>query len=348
MSEYRPRDPTLYERRRRTYGSALRLALARGVAPRPHYVEFLAFWGRAVRLQAMGLGQVPYRFSGDALQEAVPAYDTAHRRYAGSSNALEQAWYGPNAPKLALNEAGGRATAAPFAGTAAEWLYLCLVHRITGSGASFEADHGWRNSILLATLAQRPAARPRFVGRHPGPLFTSISNQIPPFRKLTGLQPLAGQQYLEEIGPEFVARWLRFATANGPVPIQLGVDEALRLHGELGQKRFRFVLTAWVMDAAEYLPYLVDPASDCYHGRNSEEALRLCFRSDGWRSRQRFYDAATRVLSDATGAHPMDVENALCNFVKWVENYARPANATVWERQLFNSSSLAYDRGRQP
>ena len=29
-----------------------------------------------------------------------------------------------------------------------EWFFVFLLHRITGSGASFEADHGYRNSIL--------------------------------------------------------------------------------------------------------------------------------------------------------------------------------------------------------
>jgi hypothetical protein len=71
-----------------------------------------------------------------------------------------------------------------------DWFYLFMIHRVTGSGASFSYDHGFRNSILadMAMNADNMIHMRNYVlseMRTGRPIFTSIGNQIPQFPKPT-------------------------------------------------------------------------------------------------------------------------------------------------------------------
>lgn len=344
------RDRARWTRRLNQAKDAIKAARARELQPTPYFVEALAYWDRAYRLQEMNLGRLKRGPVGDALQEAVPIYDTVRRRYAGFSNVLEQLRYGAEAPKYQRNAERGIAYPR-FEGSEADWLYLCLVHRVTGSGASFEHDHGWRNTIVPQLAAEPRRRWETLLFKHPGPCFTSIGNQIPPFSPKTTEARTAGQEYLAVIGPKLVQATLA-CLRHQPRPrgIKSAVDEVLRIQRHLGCKQFKFVLTAWVMDLAEYLPHLVDPNSDCYHGKNAQEALAVCFEPTAL-TKQDFYDRATRLFADLTGTWPMDVEDAApgCDLIRWLENYV-PRNGFqhVIDQGIFNSSSLVYSRGRQP
>ncbi len=133
------------------------------------------------------------------------------------------------------------------------------------------------------------------------------------------------------------------------MPIQEAVDMVLRFHTVLGCKRFKFVLTAWVMDIAQYFPELVDPSSDCYHGKNAEETMKICFEKPRGMKLQDFYDLGTRIIAECTGTWPMDVEDVFCDFVRWIENYVPKKGFNhVIENHIYNSSSLHWPNGRQP
>jgi hypothetical protein len=362
-------SPTRWNARYRAAAPMLEVARCVGLSPTPWAVEALAYFERAKLLQAQNqrewAGEKFKRKScGDALMDAIPIYDTVERRYAGFSNVLEALWYGEEAPKAQVNLAKGRPLISVNSGPI-EWLYICLVHRMTGSGASFEHDHGWRNTIVPEMAQLRKLTQmAEFVRRHPGPSGTSIGNQFPMVSKTKHLNGARNhlQRYLAEDGPVFAINmglWFEETAKAGRgwwgnhQTIKETVAKALEINQKLGQKRFIFQLTAWAMDVAEYLPHWVDKASDCLHGKNAQEALRLCFdKARGAKmGRQEFYDLGTRVFCDATGTNPMDVEDAApgCDLVRWVENYV-PRNGFehVVERDIFNSSSLRYNKGRQP
>ena len=152
-----------------------------------------------------------------------------------------------------------------------------------------------------------------------------------------------------------VRNWLlgnKIDNKNHPTPITAVVDYALKKQREMGHKQFKFVITAWVMDLAEYLPHLVDPHSDVYHGKNAEEAMNVCFQAKAFiGTRQAFLDAGTRFFSNLTGTYPMDVEDAApgCDLIRWLENYVpKKGFQYVIDEKLFNSSCLTYPLGRQP
>lgn len=325
--------------------------------PTPYFFEALPYWDRASKLQDANLAGLKTE-CGDDLQDHIPIYDTVQRRYAGFSNVLEQLFYGKAAPKYERNKRAGRATEAPFSGSFADWLYICLVHRVTGSGASFESDHGWRNTIVpeMASLGSIDKMK-QFTLLHPGPMFTSIGNQIPAFNKKTMIQArTAGQEYLFEIGPKIVddtLRWLenKRKERGKAAGITETVDFTLDRQTHYGVKRFAFVLTAWVMDIAQYEPHLVDPNSDCYHGANAIKSLTACFEPMKGVTKSEFFNLGTRFFSDITGTFPMDVEDVSpgCDLIRWLENYVPKWGFDhVHHNEIYNSSSLFYPDGRQP
>jgi hypothetical protein len=336
-------------------------ALDAGLVHTPYLYEAVAYAAKAKKLQDASLAGKRVPKVGDPLMEAIPIYNTVQRRYAGFSNVLEQLWYGHRAPKYQANKlrgfvAGGspwqRLVKTLPAIMTTQWLYICLAHRITGSGASFEWDHGFRNSRILAMSEKDSVGEmATFLSGFDGPIFTSIGNQIPPF------PPCGGRAYLVDIAPDLVNMTYASLTvyhqeARRPVGIKEAVDMVLKYHRVLGCKQFKFVLTAWVMDIAEYLPHLVDPTSDCYHGKNAIESVDLCFDKKASKPKgQAFYDVATRIFAKATGTNPMDVEDAApgCDLIRWIENYVpKKGFDHVIEQGLFNGSSLVWDHGRQP
>lgn len=306
--------------------------------------EAVAYHRRATHLNWRNIGRKGYTGPcGDPLQDHIPIYDTVRRRYAGFSNVLEQLWYGHEAPKIQRNRKEGW-DHPQFHGSEGDWLYLCLVHRVTGSGASFEWDHGWRNTIVPATATMGHIRKmAAFVRSHPAPVGTSIGNQYPAVQKQHDLRGARNhlQFYLAEHGPILVKKtlqWLR--KERRQVSIQECVEEVLRINGSLGQKRFVFVLTAWVMDIAEYLPKYVDPWSDVFHGKNAQTCISTLFTGG---KTQLFFDTATRIFSDLTETFPMDVEDVQCDSVRWIKNYV-PKNGFdhVHEKKLYNTCSLHY------
>ncbi len=338
------------------HADSLELARTQGLVPTAYLVEALEYHYRAERLQKRALGLLPPTFTtGDLLQDNVPIYDTVQRRYAGFSNVLDQLWYGPSAPKynrfLDLMTSHGYPTQQIGPNlTPKQWLYLALVHRVTGSGASFMRDHGWRNTIVpymaqaMVEVGLREALKTLRQHYEAGPIFTSLGNQIPSFNKPSKPEwRTGGIEYLHDIAPFIASDMVDWLLAQPKaVPIQEAVDYALDLNTKYGWRRFKFVLTAWVLDIAEYYPHLVDPKSDCYHGANAIETMRLIFDPKASKFKgQKFFDKATRFLSDLTNTNSGDVEDCFCDVVRWVENFIPKKHYEHLDRAVIkNSSSL--------
>ena len=71
----------------------------------------------------------------------------------GFQNMLQDLWFGSKAPKYYkwTNEHKARNDSYDNQHgfwTRREWLWIFMFHRITGSGASFEEDHGYRNTVV--------------------------------------------------------------------------------------------------------------------------------------------------------------------------------------------------------
>ena len=155
-----------------------------------YYQDFLAYYQKAKLVQkCANLGGYPYIGScGDDLIENVTIYDTVERKHAGFQNMLQDLWFGSKAPKYYKWSNEHKARNDSYNDqhkfwSRREWLWIFMFHRITGSGASFEQDHGYRNTVVpqLAKLKTCEEMVRWVRNNDDTPMFTSIGNQIPMF-----------------------------------------------------------------------------------------------------------------------------------------------------------------------
>jgi hypothetical protein len=306
------------------------------ITPTDYFHDFVHYMKKAAALQDMNLGtetgrDVHTQQVGDPLMDYVTIYDVVERRYAGFSNAPQQLWCGSKNPKRwqARPEFDKLQAQWPIS----TWLLIFLLHRITGSGASFAHDHGFRNSIL-PELGERCQTMDEVITywleaqRAGRPLFTSIGNQPPQFGAAPTHWKPSGW-YVHQHAPRVVQQMLdHFDAASQPLGVRAAVDLANEYNLAHGLKRFSFVYTAWIMDIAEYFPQWVEPRSHCYYGKNADEAFGLLFdRPRGMRQDQ-FDEAAMeavgeefrRLRPDLTD-YPMSLEDVACDYIRYIECY---------------------------
>lgn len=318
-----------------------------------YFDDFLAYYRKAEALQRMNLSSptgrdVNTQQVGDPLMDYVTIYDCVERRYAGFSNALQQIWFGSKNPKQwqaddAFDDAHQRFTEL-------EWLWIFLVHRVTGSGASFAHDHGFRNSIVrdMAVSCDQAGEMKRFLLARMyenRPVFTSIGNQIPPFPKPFGLYKRGSEAYFDNFAPRLVMdmwRWLKAEKAARVTLPRLTVaqvaDRACQLHREYGLKQFHFVLTAWAMDIAEYMPHYVDPYSHVHYGKNALESLALMF--DGFKA-SKCDEAMDMIMAGLEQRlRPYSLEDVLCDYTRYLEHYVPKGYGHLEPWQVENRSSV--------
>lgn len=302
--------------------------------------DFVHYYKKALQMEKKSLG-LEYMKIKDPLMENVHIYNITERRNAGFSNILEDMWKGNDRHKtFAGAKIPGVLPMKKQDFDIYTWHYLFLVHRITGSGASFDPDHGYRNTIIPDLLKyDNMFDMAQHIKKVNKPIFTSKGNQIPPFNKPTPPYEKGGIEYLVDIAPILSATyvdWLLNAEAPGqndprPVGIKEAVDYCLDWQSIMGWKRFKFCLTAFVMDTAEYFPNLVDPMSHCYYGKNALEAMDLIFgpykrKMPGVNKAKRYdmlmeFLCTTCIKSNGEPNYPYNMEDVLCDYIRYVENY---------------------------
>lgn len=336
----------------------------------PYFDDFLTYYAKAKVLQDQcNLSIRPYIGAvGDDLMEQVHIYDTVERRYAGFSNMLQDMWLGHETPKYFKQSKERQQISKSFDGyrnkwKMEDWIYVFLVHRLTGSGASFESDHGYRNTIL-----------PQFAGMdgiedmvehikyYDKPMFTSIGNQIPAFPKPTIADieegySKPGKLYLCKYAP-VLARQLADKLQNArelhgqKLNIRELVDSMCDYNRNAGVNAFHFCFTALAADLADYYPEYVDENSHMYYGKNAQEAMDLFGIKPKSITKAKYYDTIMEIAQQRTKGAPRDLEDVMCDYIRYVENYI-PDNreqtyAHLDRKAIWNSSAITnHAKGRQ-
>ena len=324
-----------------------------------YWQDFKKYYEKAAHLQTININSENGRNTSedlhvnDPLQHYVTIYDTVDREFAGFSNAIQQIWYGLDNPKKwqADHQFHG------FHLDVVDWFWLFLMHRVTGSGASFSHDHGFRNSILadMALHSDNMDGMRRYVlgemkeGR---PIFTSIGNQIPQFPKPNDEHYRGSEFYIADFMPKLVQDFHNHITANPrSMSIREAVDWINIWHVEKGLKRFHFVMTAFVMDVAQYFPNLIDPWSQVNYGKNAIEALHLLFDNDGYKEKD-FLDAAMDKICnefrspydlmdlDMNRGKGLSLEDVACDYVRYVECYIPKGYEHLEPWKVTNNSAV--------
>jgi len=294
--------------------------------PTRFYEPFLEYYRKAEYLQRhCNIGHVSYTHPSvtakvnDSLMQHVEIYDCVQRRYAGFSNLPQDLWHAETSPKIHHQPDAQQHVTRSYArlrGTwdTQTWFYVLLLHRVTGSGASFEQDHGYRNSVIpelakLDTILEMVD----YLAEHTKPFFTSIGNQPP---------QADNKRYLREHAPVItgeLVQWLNKLTQKPS--IRDVVDWMNTWNMSHGYKRFSFVYTAFAMDLSDYMPELVEPRSRIYYGSNATKCAHILFNKPRRLNQLDFLNRVSTYVMHDTGGYPKDTEDVFCDFVRYLNNY---------------------------
>jgi len=153
--------------------------------PRARWLQNSCNWGKYAYDSAEANKAV-----NDPLMQSIDIYDCFSRDAAGFSNAIQDLKFMKDTPKAHHHDEARRKLIEGYDTTGWDlktWFYVYLCHRITGSGASFTRDHGYRNNAIQYWGNLRDIKDMQdhmtYTKTNGKPLFTSIGNQPPSPRK---------------------------------------------------------------------------------------------------------------------------------------------------------------------
>lgn len=320
------------------------------------YDDFLNYYKKAKALQTAIENEVHLTVVNDPLMENVHIYDCVERRMAGFSNVLQDL-HGKRSPTTF-----SRIPVCNHLEDKVLMRFLHLIHRFTGSGASFEEDHGYRNSIIPKLVEfcnhvyDRQSTRDsallvqdciNIILSHCGPTVTSKGNQPPSLKNSDPKKyKLAQHYYFDNFAYDFIIAYNEFLIDNfmsrsGPRGIQKAVDFCLKWHKDRGFKQWKFVMTAFVMDDAEYYPEDIDPNSACYYGSNCIKAFKLMFERPKSMKTQAWHDKCMELMVQDTQGQPYSLEDVACDMIRyWTEYVPKNGYGHLNDEQKRNNSIL--------
>jgi len=265
----------------------------------PYFDDFISYYRKAEMLQdKCVLGNAAYTEVGvnDDLMTQVYIYDVVNRQFADINNMVQDVWNGTKTPKIdqALRKNGDTYlnTLYEFSQkrdiwTRKEYMYAFLVHRITGSAASYVEDHGYRNTILK-NFAEADSIHEmvKIVRNFESAMYTSKGCQIPGFPKLTRsdlntsghVYTAPGKMYLCEVAPKIIEDLelrLQYCEKNNlRSPIRKIVDWMNEYNSSRKFNRFGFQYSLFVADLSDYYD-VIDGDSKVYYGTAARYSLDL-------------------------------------------------------------------------
>jgi hypothetical protein len=305
-----------------------------------YYDEFLRYYQMAkTQQEECNLGVMPYLESSvdDDLMKNVHLYDVVNRKYAGFTQILHDLWHNNQEShpyKDKLHDIRKPITQ-KFAGVENtwgldDWIYVFIVHRVTGSGINYAKNpSGYSNNILadfdscyeikdmIKVIKERAKTGPSF--------YTSVGYQFPAFPKPLGEYRTGGNMYLCEYANRLADDLASFLLAGEERKTLRQVGEFMfNWNKTNGLRVYRFQYAAVIADIADFFPQLVDPSSLFYYGTNAVECISYMVEKKSKLKGIDLLDAVVLRACEDTGGVPYDIEDVMCDTIRWIENYALP------------------------
>lgn len=301
-----------------------------------YYDEFLRYHKMATTQQAeSNLGQVAHEEGSvqDDLMRHVHLYDVVNRKYAGFTQILLDLWYGegedhPYAHKL---HSVRKPICKAFDGVhsywgMAEWLYVFILHRVTGSGINYARKPSGYNNTILPQLRGCHSIEDMVLAiqnRAGGSIYTSVGYQFPAFPKPADGFKLGGDYFLSVYAPR-LARDLAEVLPSKRWNLRDVGEWMFAWNKRNGLRAYKFQYAAVVADIADFFPEHVDRSSSFFYGSNAEECISYLAKPLSRGPRIDFLDAVMDKIYQDTGSVPYDAEDITCDMIRWLENYIRP------------------------
>jgi hypothetical protein len=307
-----------------------------------YYDEFLRYFQLAQKQQELcNLGSVPHQESdiGDDLMHNVELYDVVERKYAGFSQIVNDVFYGwseehpywekmknglitKQRSRVSKNWTGKQSDF-----SLPEWLYLFLLHRITGSAINYATKPSGYHNTLLFYLHESRSIEDMIghVNRHNEPFYTSIGYQFPSFPKPPrgSIYRRGGDYYLSEYAPKLIRELSDWLEQGGKRDLREIGQWMFDWNTRNGLRVYRFQYAAFVADIADWYPKYANRESMFYYGTNARECLSY-LTEDRKNKKDEHLDSIMMKIYEDTGSFPYNAEDVACDFIRWVENYIRP------------------------
>jgi hypothetical protein len=323
-----------------------------------YYEEFLRYYSMAkTQQQECNLGIIPHAESSvnDNLMKNIHLYDVVNRKYAGFSQILLDMRYGNdfNHPyfkkfhnvRLPICKAFNKQS-----WDTKEWFYVFLLHRVTGSGINYAKNpSGYHNTILpefhdCATVEEMVSK----VRQYKGAMYTSVGYQFPAFPKPISSYKRGGDYFLCEYAPKLINKFIEWLVPN--TSFRDAMDFLVKWNKDHGLRAYRFQYAAFLADIADFYPLLIDSKSLFFYGTNARECIKYMAKPKTRMNEQDFLDRVTEKACEDTGGVPYDIEDVMCDSIRWIENYIKPGKDYnhICRDSTWNSSKIKnHPFGRQ-
>jgi len=334
-----------------------------------YYYDFLKYFELAKdqQIKCNVPNFMPHLESGlkDDLMLNVELYDVVERKYAGFSQIVNDIFYGwtdkhPYWDRMQAGQATAQRelVAKNWTGrthSLETWLYLFILHRVTGSAINYGTKpSGYHNTLLFKLhLANDIDDMKKIIkaeGKLGKPFYTSIGYQFPAFPKPTSDYKKGGDYFLCEYAPRLAKELSHFLAIPGKKDLREIGQFMLDWNVENGLRQYKFQYAAVVADIADWFPHFVNKESMFYYGTNAVECISYLAKNDNKLKKEDFLDEVMMQIYEDTGSVPYNAEDVCCDYIRWVENYVRPGDdyAHLDYDNLWSSSSIKdHPRGRQ-
>ena len=294
------------------------------------YYDFQRYYWNAWRIEQKKQGNTTdwymkgFEKSGDEFMDTIPVYDSGNRFLVLITKALRDQWDMKDDKRhWTLNE----------------WLYIFMVHRITGSGSSFDQDHGYKNTIIpqLGELNDIDEMTD-WIYEYNGPMYTSGGCQIPAFPKLDNpfckpwtydfrmlTEKAQGKLYLCTLLPQLIDK-LAKRMKSGKMTHREVVDTCYNFNRKRGFNSFTFQYSLFAADCSDFFPEYVDEESPCYWGTNSRKAVKLMTPKGKGKVEERMDIVVDDFIVDFKKKYGIDiqwksVEATACDYYKYLKEW---------------------------
>lgn len=315
-----------------------------------YYDEFIRYYNMALDQQIKcNVADVePYGMlkhvdsnMNDDLMHYVELYDVVERKYAGFSQIVNDCFYGwtEEHPYWKKMQAGIHTRQREMVAKAwtgkhkdfdlPEWLYIFILHRVTGSAINYSTKpSGYHNTLLLHLhQCKNIEEMTKLVNHYPEPFYTSIGYQFPSFPKPPSGSKYkrSGDYYLTEFAPKLARDMAEWLNINGDKKDLREIGEYMfDWNKSNGMNAYKFQYAAVIADIADWYPKFVNHESMFYYGTNAVECISYLANPLVKMKQEVFLDKVMSKIYEDTGSVPYNAEDVCCDFIRWIENYIRP------------------------